>query len=251
MTPDSAASCSQLDLLRELNQAHQTSRPQEADLSARIQSFELAYRMQSAAPEALDWTRESQAVKNMYGLNRPECQTVGRQCLIARRLVERGVRFVQIFSSATRISGGAVNDVPWDGHNDIDVNHRDCAASNDQPAGALLTDLKARGLLDTTLVIWGGEFGRTSDSQGSVGRDHNPHAHTIWMAGGGIKGGVHYGASDEFGYKAVENRVSVPDLHATVLHLMGLDHTRLTYRHNGRDFRLTDVSGTVIRDVIK
>jgi hypothetical protein len=241
---------SQLDLLRDLNQSHQTARPQEADLAARIQSFELAYRMQSAAPEALDWTRESQLVKNMYGLNRPECQTVGRQCLIARRLVERGVRFVQIFSSSTRISGGAVNDVPWDGHNNIDVNHRDCAASNDQPAGALLADLKARGLLDTTLVIWGGEFGRTSDSQDSIGRDHNPHAHTIWMAGGGIKGGVHYGASDEFGYKAVENRVSVPDLHATVLHLMGLDHTRLTYRHNGRDFRLTDVSGNVIRDVI-
>ena len=241
---------SQLDLLRDLNQTHQTARPQEADLAARIQSFELAYRMQSAAPEALDWTRESQLVKNMYGLNRPECQTVGRQCLIARRLVERGVRFVQIFSSSTRISGGAVGDVPWDGHSDINVNHRDCAASNDQPAGALLSDLKARGLLDTTLVIWGGEFGRTSDSQDSVGRDHNPHAHTIWMAGAGIKGGVHHGKTDEFGYKAVENRVSVPDLHATVLHLMGLDHTRLTYRHNGRDFRLTDVSGNVIRDVI-
>jgi hypothetical protein len=240
----------QLDLLRELNQAHQTAHPQEADLAARIQSFELAYRMQSAAPEALDWTSEPEQIKNKYGLNRPECQTVGRQCLIARRLVERGVRFVQIFSSSTRISGGAVNDVPWDGHNNIDTNHRDCAASNDQPAGALLDDLKARGLLDSTLVIWGGEFGRTSDSQESIGRDHNPHAHTIWMAGGGVKGGVHYGATDEFGYKAVENRVSVPDLHATVLHLMGLDHTRLTYRNNGRDFRLTDVSGNVIRDII-
>jgi uncharacterized protein (DUF1501 family) len=164
--------------------------------------------------------------------------------------VERGVRFVQIFFSASRISGGAVNDVPWDGHNDINVNHRDCAASMDQPVGALLSDLKARGLLDSTLVVWGGEFGRTSDSQGAVGRDHNPHAHTIWMAGGGIKGGVHYGATDDFGYKAVENRTSVHDIQATVLHLLGLDHTRLTYRFNGRDFRLTDVAGNVIRDIL-
>lgn len=240
----------QLDLIREMNQAHQVSRPQEADLAARIQSYELAYRMQSAAPEALDLNQETDRVKNMYGINRPDCATVGRQCLLARRLVERGVRFVQIFSSSVRISGGAVNDVPWDGHDNIDVNHRDCAATNDQPAAALLEDLKARGLFDTTLVIWGGEFGRTSDSQGSIGRDHNPHAHTIWMAGAGIRGGVHYGATDEFGYKAVENRVSVPDLHATVLHLMGLDHTRLTYRHNGRDFRLTDLSGNVIREIM-
>ncbi len=241
---------SQLDLVRDLNQAHQATRPQEADLAARLQSFELAYRMQSAAPEALNLNQEPEHIRNMYGLNRPECATVGRQCLLARRLVERGVRFVQVFSSSTRISGGAVNDVPWDGHDNIDVNHRDCAATNDQPAGALLDDLKSRGLLDTTLVIWGGEFGRTSDSQGSLGRDHNPHAHTIWMAGGGVKGGVHYGATDEFGYKAVENRVSVPDLHATILHLMGLDHTRLTFRHNGRDFRLTDVSGNVIREIM-
>ena len=151
---------------------------------------------------------------------------------------------------ATRISGGAVADVPWDGHNDIDVNHRDCAASTDQPMAALLTDLKARGLLDSTLVIWGGEFGRTSDSQGSKGRDHNPHAFTIWMAGGGVKGGVHHGRTDEFGYKAVEHRVSVHDLHATILHLLGLDHTRLTYRFNGRDFRLTDVAGEVVREIL-
>jgi hypothetical protein len=240
----------QLDILRQLNQQHQERHPLEADLAARIQSYELAYRMQAAAPEALDLTRETQAVKDHYGLNRPECAVFGRQCLIARRLVERGVRFVQIFSSATRISGGAVNDVPWDGHNDINVNHRDCAATNDQPAAALLSDLKARGLFDSTLVIWGGEFGRTSDSQGSVGRDHNPHAHTIWMAGGGVRGGVHYGRSDDFGYKAVENRVSVHDLQATVLHLFGLDHTRLTYRFNGRDFRLTDVAGNVIHEIM-
>lgn len=240
----------QLEVLRQFNQDHQRNHPLEADLAARIQSYELAYRMQTAAPEALDLTHETEMVKNLYGMNRPECATVGRQCLLARRLVERGVRFVQIFSSSTRISGGAVNDVPWDGHDNIDSNHRDCAATNDQPIAALLTDLKARGLLESTLVVGGGEFGRTSDSQGSRGRDHNPHAHTIWLAGGGVRGGVHYGQSDDFGYKAVENRVSVHDLQATILHLLGLDHTRLTYRFNGRDFRLTDVSGNVIRDVL-
>jgi len=241
---------SQLDLLREMNQAHQQGRTQEADLAARIQSFELAYRMQSAAPEALDLRQESALMQNLYGLNNPHTATFGRQCLLARRLVERDVRFVQIFFSSSRISGGAVNDVPWDGHNDINVNHRDCAASMDQPVGALLADLKSRGLFDSTLVVWGGEFGRTSDSQGATGRDHNPHAHTIWMAGGGIKGGVHHGRTDDFGYKAVEQRTSVHDIQATVLHLMGLDHTRLTYRFNGRDFRLTDVAGNVVRDVL-
>jgi hypothetical protein len=240
----------QLDLLRRLNEKHIQQRQQDAQLEARIQSFELAYRMQSAAPEALDLRQESAAIQNMYGMNRPESVTFGRQCLLARRLVERNVRFVQIFFTTPRISGGAVNDVPWDGHNDINVNHRDCAVSVDQPVGALLTDLKSRGLLDSTLVVWGGEFGRTSDSQGAVGRDHNPHAHTIWMAGGGIRGGVHYGATDDFGYKAVHNRTSVHDIQATVLHLLGLDHTRLTYRFNGRDFRLTDVAGNVIRDVL-
>lgn len=240
----------QLDLLRQLNQDHQALHPLENDLTARIESFELAYRMQMAAPEAMDVSKEPAKVREMYGLNRKESETFGRQCLLARRLVERGVRFVQIFFSASKISGGAVNDVPWDGHNDIDVNHRDCAASVDQPAGALLTDLKARGLLDSTLVIWGGEFGRTSDSQESKGRDHNPHAHTLWMAGGGVKGGVHHGRTDDFGYKAIHDRVSVHDIQATVLQLMGLDHTRLTYRFNGRDFRLTDVYGNVVKSVL-
>jgi hypothetical protein len=240
----------QLDVLRQLNQDHQAKHPVELDLAARIESFELAYRMQLAAPEAMDFSKESGKVQEMYGLNRKESATFGRQCLIARRLVERGVRFVQIFFSASRISGGAVNDVPWDGHNDINVNHRDCAASVDQPAGALLTDLKARGLLDSTLVIWGGEFGRTSDSQDTKGRDHNPHAHTIWMAGGGVKGGVHHGRSDDFGYKAVHDRVGVHDVQATVLHLLGLDHTKLTYRFNGRDFRLTDVYGNVVKSIL-
>jgi hypothetical protein len=240
----------QLEMLRQLNQQHALKHPLEADLAARVESFELAYRMQMAAPEAMDLSQESRATQELYGINGKDTATFGRQCLLARRLVERGVRFVQIFSSASKISGGAVNDVPWDGHNDIKVNHMDCAATNDQPAGALLTDLKARGLLESTLVIWGGEFGRTSDSQGSVGRDHNPHAFTIWLAGAGIKGGVHYGATDEFGYKAVDNRVNCNDLHATILHMLGLDHTRLTYRFSGRDFRLTDVAGEVIHEIL-
>jgi hypothetical protein len=240
----------QLDLLRELNLEHQKTQPETPDLSARIRSFELAYRMQMAAPEALDVRKEPPVIQALYGMNDPNCATFGRQCLIARRLVERGVRFVQIFCSSNRISGGAVGDVPWDGHSDILVNHRDCGMMTDKPAAGLLTDLKARGLLDDTLVIWGGEFGRTSDSQGAKGRDHNPHAYTTVLAGAGVKGGVHYGKTDDFGYKAVHNRVSVHDIQATILHLLGLDHTKLTYRHNGRDFRLTDVYGNVIKDVL-
>jgi len=239
----------QLDLLGDFNRDHQQKHPLEADLSARIQSFELAYRMQTAAPDAMDINQEPASVQDLYGLNRKETATFGRQCLKARRLVERGVRFVQIFFTTNPV-GGAVADVPWDAHSDVQANHRTCANAADQPAAALLTDLKARGLLESTLVIWGGEFGRTSDSQGSKGRDHNPHAHTLWLAGGGIKGGVHYGKTDDFGYKAVEDKVSVHDLHATVLHLLGLDHTKLTYRHNSRDFRLTDVSGEVIREIL-
>jgi hypothetical protein len=240
----------QLDLLQQMNREHQQQHPLDAELTARIQSFELAYRMQSAAPEALDVSRETAATRKLYGLDNPDCATFARQCLIARRLVERGVRFVQIFCPSNRISGGAVGDVPWDGHNDIRVNHRDCGLMTDQPTAGLLADLKARGLLDSTLVIWGGEFGRTSDSQGSVGRDHNPQAYTTVLAGGGVKGGVHYGQTDPFGYKAVENLVSVHDLHATILHLLGMDHEKLTYRFNGRDFRLTDVSGRVIKEVL-
>jgi hypothetical protein len=241
---------SQLDLLRQVNQEHQQQHPFDPDLAARLQSFELAYRMQSSAPEALDVNKESEATRKLYGFDNKDCASFGKQCLIARRLVERGVRFIQIFSPTNRISGGAVADVPWDGHSDINVNHRDCGMMTDQPVAALLTDLKSRGLLDSTLVIWGGEFGRTSDSQDSKGRDHNPQAYTTIFAGGGAKGGVHYGNSDEFGYKAVENPVDVHDLHATILHLLGLDHEKLTYRHNGRDFRLTDVSGRVIKEVL-
>jgi hypothetical protein len=240
----------QLELLRETNLVHQELRGAQPDLSDRIRSFELAYRMQSAAPEALDISKETEATRKLYGMDNKDCATFGRQCLIARRLVERGVRFVQIFSPTNRISGGAVADVPWDGHNDILVNHRDCGLMTDIPFAGLLSDLKGRGLLENTLVIWGGEFGRTSDSQGSKGRDHNPHAYTTILCGGGAKGGVHYGKSDEFGYKAVEDEVGVHDLQATILHLMGLDHTKLTYRHQGRDFRLTDVAGKVIKEVI-
>ena len=215
-----------------------------------MESFELAYRMQTAAPEVFDVSTEPESVQKMYGIDKPDSKDYGKQCLVARRLVESGVRFVQVFASSTKTPGGGVGDVPWDGHSDIHANHSACAASMDQPVGALLDDLKARGLLDSTLVIWGGEFGRTSDSQGGKGRDHNPHAYTTWLAGGGIKGGTHYGASDEFGYKAVENRTSVHDIHATVLNLFGLDHEKLTYRFNGRDFRLTDVAGKVINDII-
>ncbi len=240
----------QLELLRQFNEEHRQRRALEGDLEARIQSFELAYRMQTAAPEAIDIGQETQATQRLYGLEQPACTTFARQCLIARRLVERGVRYVQIFAGRGTGDDGSVADVPWDGHNNIETNHRSCGLATDQPAAALLADLKARGLLDSTLVIWGGEFGRTSDSQGSLGRDHNPHANTLWLAGGGVRGGSHYGQTDEFGYKAVENRVHFNDLHATVLHLLGLDHTRLTYRHNGRAFRLTDVAGTVIRDVL-
>jgi hypothetical protein len=239
-----------IEFLREVNEAHAATRPAQADLFARISSFELAYRMQTAAPEALDLAQETEATHRLYGVDNPDCAVFGRQCLMARRLVERGVRFVQIFAGKNSVGDGAVDDVPWDGHRDINANHRSCGLATDQPAAALLADLKARGLLQDTLVIWGGEFGRTSDSQGATGRDHNPHGFTIWMAGGGVKGGLHYGATDEFGYKAVENRVHVNDLHATLLHLLGLDHDRLTYRYSGRDFRLTDVAGRVITELL-
>ncbi|HUQ68387.1 MAG TPA: DUF1501 domain-containing protein [Planctomycetaceae bacterium] len=239
----------QLDVLRALNQQHADSRGSQTDLAARINSFELAYRMQMAAPEALDIAQESETTQKSYGLDQPECATFARQCLIARRLVERGVRFVQIFAGKGVNGDGSVNDVPWDCHTDLDSNHRSNALHTDRPAAALLADLKSRGLLDDTLVIWGGEFGRTSDSQGAKGRDHNPNGFTIWLAGGGVKRGFHYGATDDFGYKAVHNKVHVNDLHATLLHLLGLQHEKLTYRFNGRDFRLTDVAGNVISEL--
>ena len=206
--------------------------------------------MQSAAPEATDLSLETKATHDLYGIEDPKCQVFAKQCLTARRLLERGVRFIQIFAGRGVGGDGSVDDVPWDGHSNIETNHRECGLATDRPAAALLADLKARGMLADTLVIWGGEFGRTSDSQESKGRDHNPHAFTIWLAGGGVKGGFHYGATDPLGYKAIENKVHVNDLHATLLHLLGIDHERLTYRHNGRNFRLTDVGGEVIRAVL-
>jgi uncharacterized protein (DUF1501 family) len=235
----------QLDLLARLGKHHLAETPGEPELSARIESFELAYRMQMAAPEALDVENESEATQKLYGLDNTKCAHFAKQCLIARRMVERGVRCVQIYS------GGMENERSWDGHQNIAANHTGFAAETDQPIAALLTDLAQRGLLDSTLVIWGGEFGRLPIVQkGGTGRDHNPHAFTYWLAGGGVKGGTLYGKTDELGHKAVEDRVSVHDLHATILHLLGLDHKRLTYRYNGRDFRLTDVFGNVIKDVL-
>ena len=236
----------QLDLLRSLNQQHLAQAGSQNELGARIESFELAYRMQSAAPEAFGIEREPEHLKHLYGLDQPHCRHFAAQCLTARRMVERGVRFVQIYS------GGMENQRSWDGHEDIVGNHRGFARETDQPIAGLLADLEQRGLLDETLVIWGGEFGRLPVSQkgGNPGRDHNPHAFTYWLAGGGVRGGVHHGATDAFGHKAEVDKVSVNDLHATILHLMGLDHERLTFFNNGRNFRLTDVAGEVVRSVI-
>jgi hypothetical protein len=238
----------QLDLLRRLNR-HQPRNEADSELAARIESFELAYRMQMAAPEALDLNREPASTQKLYGLDDKRCAHFGRQCLLARRLVERGVRFVQIYS------GGEENEKSWDGHLDIAANHRQFAGETDVPVAGLLTDLKQRGLLDSTLVIWGGEFGRLPVAQRTQGgkqsgRDHNPHAFTTWMAGGGVKGGVHYGQTDEVGHKAVVDRVAVHDLHATILHLLGMDHKRLTFKYNGRNFRLTDVYGEVLHAIL-
>lgn len=236
----------QLDLLAKLNKAHLAENSGEPELAARIESFELAYRMQMSAPEAFDLKSEPQHVRDLYGLDDKKCSHFAEQALIARRLVERGVRFVQLYS------GGMENQLSWDGHNDIEGNHRGFAQETDKPIAALLTDLKNRGLLESTLVVCCGEFGRLPISQKSAkpGRDHNPHAFTAWFAGGGAKGGVHYGETDELGFKAAVNRVGINDLHATLLALLGLDHEKLTYRFNGRDFRLTDVAGSVVKEII-
>lgn len=240
----------QLDLLAALNREHQRTAGDDPELATRIESFELAYRMQMAAPEALDVDSEPEHIKRLYGLDNEKCAHFARQCIVARRMVERGVRFIQIYS------GGEENEKSWDGHLNIEQNHRGFAAETDQPIAGLLADLKQRGLFDSTLVIWGGEFGRLPLAQRpknnpkQSGRDHNPHAFTTWFAGAGVKGGTHYGETDEVGHKAAVNRVSVNDLHATILHLLGIDHTRLTYRYNGRDFRLTDVAGNVVTGIL-
>jgi hypothetical protein len=235
----------QLNLLARLNRHELEQSPMEAELNARIESFELAYRMQTAAPDAFEVDTEPDHMKTLYGLDRKECSHFARQCMMARRMVERGVRFVQIYS------GGMENERSWDGHQDIVKNHGGFAAETDRPIAGLLADLEQRGLLDETLVIWGGEFGRLPIVQkGGTGRDHNPHAFTVWMAGGGAQGGVHHGSTDEIGHKAVVDKVSVNDLHATILHLLGFDHEKLTYRYSGRDFRLTDVAGNVVRSIL-
>jgi uncharacterized protein (DUF1501 family) len=234
-----------LDALAKLNELDMERFPDNSELAARISSYELAYRMQGCAPEVVNVASESQATKALYGLDDPVSEPFGRQCLMARRLVERGVRFVQIFAGGV----GNQNTDTWDAHDDIKRNHAQHAAETDRPMAGLLTDLKARGLLDGTVVIMHSEFGRMPISQRGVGRDHNPGAQTVLMAGGGIKGGQVIGSTDEFGLKAMEQPISYHDLHATLLHLLGLDHTRLTYRFNGRDMRLTDVYGTLIPQI--
>ena len=232
----------ELEFLRQMNRRHADVRRLDPDLEARIQAFELAFRMQAEAPEAFDVSRETEATRRLYGLDQESTRDFGWQCLLARRLSERGVRVVQATHSGA--------EEKWDHHSDIVRLHPIRAREVDRPIAGLIKDLKSRGLLDDTLVVWGGEFGRTPFSEGADGRDHNPYGFSIFMAGGGVKTGSIYGATDEFGYHAVEDRMHIHDLHATVLHLMGLDHERLTYRHGGRDFRLTDVAGTVATKIL-
>ncbi|MFN0126183.1 MAG: DUF1501 domain-containing protein, partial [Verrucomicrobiales bacterium] len=231
-----------LDALRQLNDLHKLDRVIESELDARISSFELAFRMQREAPEAFDLSRETAATHRLYGTDQPATELFGRQCLLARRLAERGVRFIQLFDAP-------VNNA-WDHHSGLREQLPKRCAAVDQPIAALLTDLKSRGLLEDTLVLWGGEFGRSPTAEGANGREHHPFGFTMWMAGGGIRGGHVHGATDEFGWHAVQDKVHVHDLHATILHLMGLDHTRLTHRFGGRDFRLTDVYGRVVEEIL-
>jgi hypothetical protein len=233
----------ELDALKQLNELHREERSEDTRLNARIDSFELAYRMQVHAPDAFDLNRESQATHRLYGIDQKNTEIFGRQCLLARRLVERGVRFVQLYHT----TGGFQ---PWDQHSDLKGGHAKNALATDRPIAALLQDLEARGLFADTLVIWGGEFGRTPAAQGNDGRDHHPYGFSMWLAGGGVRGGMVHGATDEFGWDAVEGKVHVHDLHATILHLLGLRHEQLTYRYNGRDFRLTDVYGNVVTSIL-
>jgi len=232
-----------LDYVGTLNRLHLGKGSSEQE--ARIQSYELAFRMQSEAPDAVDLSRETAETRALYGLDDPRTTEFGTRCLITRRLIERGVRFVQLYS------GGGPVAWQWDAHDDVNANHERMCGATDRPVAALLTDLKRRGLLEDTLVIWGGEFGRTPVSQkGSRGRDHNATGFSMWFAGGGVKPGVVYGSTDEIGLHAVENRAHINDIHATILHLMGLDHLKLTHSHSGRDERLTNVGGSVIRGIL-
>jgi hypothetical protein len=237
----------QLDLLAQLNALHKTERLGDAQLEGRIRSFELAFRMQREAPDAFDVERESPETKKLYGLDNPLTETFGRQCLMARRLAERGVRMVQVYHTQTAKRASCQL---WDQHGGLRAELPNNCAATDQPIAALLKDLKARGMLKDTLVVWGGEFGRTPTAESADGREHHPFGFTMWMAGGGTKGGLAYGATDEYGWHAVENKVHVHDLHATILHLMGIDHTRLTYLYGGRNYRLTDVYGKVVTDIL-
>jgi len=230
-----------LDLLHQLNAGFDAHHADDSNLTARINSYELAYRMQTAAPEAVDISRESEATKKLYGLDDRKTMITGSNCLLARRLVERGVRFVQVYSG----SGSG-----WDAHGDVEDNHSKMCRSCDKPIAGLLADLKSRGLLDDTLVVWGGEFGRTPFNENGKGRDHNPWGFTMWMAGGGARGGTAVGSTDEIGLRAQDRPCHVSDVHATILYLMGLDHLKLTYLHNGRHERATVNSGEVIREVI-
>jgi hypothetical protein len=236
----------QLDLLGQLNDQHLASHPGGNDLAARINSYELAYRMQAATPEAVDLSDESKSTLQMYGIGKQPTEEYGRNCLIARRLVERGVRFIQLYS------GGGHLEETWDAHESIEKNHGQHAAEVDQPIAGLLSDLEQRGLLDETLIVWGGEFGRMpfSEGQGAPGRNHNPYGFSMWLAGGGVRGGMNYGETDEFGFQATTNKVHLHDLHATILHLMGMDHEKLTYFHQGRQESLTDVGGNVILPIL-
>ncbi len=236
-----------LDLLQQLNRVHQQSRPGESELDARIRSYELAYKMQTTATDIVDLDREDRRTREMYGLNDKRTADFGRKCLIARRLIEKGVRFIQLYS------GGGHLEQTWDGHSDCIANHRLHAGETDRPIAALMTDLKRTGLWDETLLIWGGEFGRTPTSEGvgKPGRDHNPHGFSMWLAGAGVKGGQAIGSTDELGFKAVEDRCHVSDFHATILYLMGLEHKQLTYAYQGQDQRLTGVRGDVVSTVLE
>jgi hypothetical protein len=243
--PSDALQRGKLELLSQLDQSVLRRLDGEDRIDAAVASYELAFRMQAAVPDLLDISDESAATRRLYGLDDEPTREYGMQCLLARRLVERGVRFVEV--TPTTIEGAN----RWDQHDRLKEGHAKNALASDRPAAALLADLKARGLFDETLVIWGGEFGRTPVAQGnSGGRDHNPYGFTMWLAGGGVKGGMVYGATDDYGFMAVENKVEIHDLHATMLHLLGIDHTRLTYRFGGRDMRLTDVRGKVVYDIL-
>ena len=238
----SAGQRKQLDFLAKVNREHLELSGPDLALEGRINSFELAYRMQSAMPEAQDVSSETEATKQLYGMDQPVTANFGRQCLMARRFLERGVRFVQVTHSD--------GEVQWDQHGNLYKGHTKNAAEVDKPIAGFLQDLKARGLLDDTLVLWGGEFGRTPTAQGGDGRDHNPHGFTMWMAGAGVKPGLAYGSTDDYGYFAQDDKIHIHDLHATMLHLLGLNHEKLTYQYAGRDFRLTDVEGHIVKEII-